>query len=170
LLVELKTRARLALNAARRGDPPASVQAQAAGGAALAGSSEPRLRHCLNHVAQEAGFINWEHARRVLSGRAAAGDDFGTFWHASRCDVLLNQWFAHYDQARAYLAQAAESVLLPYRRQFVVADASYLNEIGVPLCDPNWQQAGGDLIASSGSEAWIALCLSRLQSTRAKVS
>jgi hypothetical protein len=76
LLTELKTRARLQLNAARGAQP------------------DLRLRDCLNQAARDVGFAHWDHGRRVLGGLAATGDDMGTFWHAPRCNSLLNAWFA----------------------------------------------------------------------------
>lgn len=113
LLTELKVRARLRLNARRDADPGL------------------RLRDCLGLVAREVGFANWEQARKVLGGEAAPGDDMGTFWHAPRCSGLLNPWFSKLAEARAALAAATDdgppggtaglAVLLPYRRQFVLA-------------------------------------------------
>jgi hypothetical protein len=70
-VIELKTRARLRLNAAK------------AAGESL------RLRDCLNLVAKDVGFTNWDHARRVLNGEAQPGEDLGTFWYAPRCAGLL---------------------------------------------------------------------------------
>ena len=75
VLNELKTRARLELNAARRGDADSGL----------------KLRDCLNHAARDVGFSNWEHARGVLTGEAPVGADMGTFWHAPSCNALLNE-------------------------------------------------------------------------------
>src|SRR5438552_124136 len=86
LLIELKTRARLRLNAAD--------------------DDEVRLRDCLNLVAREVGFAHWEHARTVLGGLAATGEDMGTFWHAPRTGILLNEWFAHREEAQAALRRS----------------------------------------------------------------
>ena len=72
------------------------------------------------------GFVDWDEARRVLGGTAGAGDDMGTFWHAPRCNGLLSHWFPRYDEAQASLAVAADRMLLPYRRQFVVVGEPYL--------------------------------------------
>lgn len=66
LLTELKTRARLSLNAARREQP------------------ELRLRDCLHQAARDVGFAHWDHGRRILGGQAVPGDDMGTFWRAPR--------------------------------------------------------------------------------------
>lgn len=144
---ELKVRARLRLNAAKK----------------AVAQPEPRLRDCLHDAARAAGFLHWEHARRVLGGEAAAGDDMGSFWHAPRCSALLNHW--HADLARAREAHArAGGFLLPYRRQFVVVQDAFIRELALDLADDAWSALGRDLVAGYGSAPWEALCLRRLKS------
>lgn len=152
LLIELKTRARLRLNA-RRDDAQSERPA-------------PRLRDCLNQVSREAGFAHWEQARRVLGGLAVPGDDMGGFWHAPRCNTLLNAWFAAYGEARTLLQARPDAVLLPYRRQFVVVDAPYLRELGLDPLDPVWAAVQHDLVRSYGSGSWQALARQRLKSLK----
>jgi hypothetical protein len=150
LLTELKTRARLQVNAARRGDADSGL----------------KLRDCLNHAARDVGFSNWEHGRRVLGGEAALGDDLGTFWYAPACAALLNAWFARYDEARIALAAAHGGCLLPYRRQFVVVQGEFLLELGLDPADPAWADARRDLVQAYGSAAWLALAWQRLKAPR----
>lgn len=154
LLQELKTRARLRLNAARR-----EVGAQPAG-------ADARLRDCLHLVSRDAGFVHWDHARHVLLGQAVAGDDQGSFWHAPRCSSLLSPWFARYDEARQALAQDATRVLLPYRRHFVLAGDDFLLELGLDPDSPSWTDAGHDLVRAAGTAAWASLAWQRLLATR----
>ena len=155
LLIELKTRARLRLNAWR--DDAQSER------------PSPKLRDCLNQVSRETGFAHWEQARRVLGGLAVPGDDMGGFWHAPRCDALLNTWFAAYGEARAGLQAVLEprpgAVLLPYRRQFVIVDAPYLRELGLDPLDPLWAGVAHDLVRSHGSGPWQALAWQRLKAS-----
>lgn len=120
-VTELKVRARLRLNAMKASQP------------------ELKLRDCLNAVAREIGFDDFHHARRVLSGEARPGDDFGTFWYAERSMGLLNQWFASYEEARAALAAAPRrSFLLPYKRQFMVVEDDFIRELGLDPEDQAW--------------------------------
>ena len=154
LITELKTRARLRLNGMRHG-----AEGEAA---------DHRLRDCLNTVAREAGFLHWQHARTVLSGEAARGDDMGTFWHTRRCDGLLNHWFAHYERAREALAVSEHRVLVPYRKQFIVVDGNYLKELGLSIDDEAWASAKRDLVQAYGSEAWLGLSERRLAASRAQ--
>ncbi|MEO7851374.1 MAG: hypothetical protein ABIR94_03835 [Rubrivivax sp.] len=148
LLTELKTRARLRLNASRREQPDA------------------RLRHCLIQVAQDVGFAHWEHGRRVLGGMATEGDDVGAFWHAPRCNSLLSNWFALHAEARIALNASRRSVLLPYRRQFVVVQGDYIRELGLDADHPAWVDAQRDLVRAYGGASWLALGLLRLKAPR----
>jgi len=147
-LSELKTRARLKLNASGGRQP------------------ELKLRGCLHHVAREVGFVDWEHARRVLGGSAARGDDMGTFWHAPRCSLLLSSWFSTLDEARAALAARPQEVLLPYRRQFVVVGDAFIRELGLVPEDLSWDQAQRDLVSAYASEAWRRLASLRILAPR----
>ena len=143
LLDELKVRARLALNAARRAE---------------ADSDAVRLRHCLNQAARDVGFAHWDHARAVLGGLASRDDDMGTFWHAPRTGILLNLWLAKYAQAQAFL--------LPYRRQFMVVQADFIQELGVDAAHPAWADTAHDLVAAYGGDAWLQLAGQRLKAPR----
>lgn len=162
LVDELKTRARLRLNAARRGNVAPADSTDAVDADKL------RLRHCLNQVAREAGFAHFEHARRVLGGDALPGEDLGAFWHARECDRLLNEWFARYEQAHeAHQARSGRGTyLVPYRRQFVLVQRDYITALGVDPADSAWQQAQNDLVRSYGSPAWFALAAQRLRAQR----
>jgi hypothetical protein len=150
MVTELKTRARLRLNAMRR-DPGSSR------------ATEARLRDCLNLVAREVGFAHWEHGRLVLGGLASPADDKGTFWHAPRTGILLNEWFAHREEARAALRRQPEAFLLPYRRQFMVVQADFVRELGVDPADAAWAAIGHDVDQGYGTAAWQALARQRLQ-------
>jgi hypothetical protein len=148
LLDELKIRARLRLNAARREE---------------AGPEEIRLRHCLNQVARDVGFAHWEQARTVLGGLATREDDMGSFWHAPRTGILLNLWLAKYEQACAALEADPTAFLLPYRRQFMIVQADFIAELGLDARHPAWAETSHDLVAAYGGAAWQLLAGQRLR-------
>jgi len=147
-LLELKVRARIARNAAVR----------------ERSESAPRLARCLQQAARRVGFEQWEQARCVLDGQAQPGDDMGSFWHAPRCSVLLNHWFADLTRAKAGHREAG-GFLLPYRRQFVVVQEPYVRELGLDPADPLWAVIACDLVAGYGSEQWEQLCLARIKAS-----
>lgn len=149
-VAELKTRARLRLNAMKASQPDAK--------------GEVRLRDCLNLVSREAGFSDYTHARRVLGGEARPGEDFGTFWYAPRCAGLLNQWFASYEEARAALKSAKRrSFLLPYKRQFMVVEDDFIRELGLDPEDKAWAGAERNLLKMGEVKSWRTLCFLKLK-------
>ena len=154
LLIELKTRARLRLNAARR-----ETRGEAS-------KPDLRLRDCLDQVSRDVGFAHWEHARGVLGGLAIAGDDMGTFWHAPGCQAMLSTWFSTHAEACTTLTGGSGRFLLPYRRQFILADADFIVELGLHPSDPAWADVQRDLAAGYGSEGWLALAVQRLKAPR----
>lgn len=144
---ELKVRARVRLNQARR-------EGQA--------SASP-LRAQLQRAAQEVGFAHWDQARQVLSGRASQDDDMGCFWHAPRTGILLHHWFARHDEASAVLTQLPSGFLLPYRRQCFIAQSPFIQALGVDAADPAWQALGHDLVRGYGTPAWQHLARQRVR-------
>ena len=110
--------------------------------------------------------LPWDHARTVLGGLAAPGDDFGTLWHAPRTGILLNQWFASYGEVRAVHAQDTGAYLLPYKRQFMLVQADFIAELGVDPQAAQWNALGRDAVAGYGSAAWSELASQRLAAMR----
>lgn len=149
LLEELKVRARVRLNTARRD----------------AAATDLKLRDCLHGAARAVGFAHWEHARRVLGGEAQPSEDMGTFWHAPRTGILLNLWFARYEQALPVLEADRSAYLLPYRRQCFVVQDHFIRELGVDPNHPAWAQLRHDLVGGYGSAAWSALAMQRLRAS-----
>jgi len=124
------------------------------------------LALCLNIVSVEAGFDQWNHARIVLGGEAARGDDMGRFWYDKACSALLNHWFAGYDDARASLQAHSGRYLFPYDRQFIVADAPFVVAIGLDPAARVWERIGGDLVGGYGTVDWKVLVERRLRQIR----
>jgi hypothetical protein len=163
---ELKTRARLGLNAIEAGDVQLLERAAKVSGVRMATPTTSggwKLRHAFTLVARSVGFRSWDQARLALGGQAQIGDDMGTFWHAPRCLGILNHWFAHYGDARDALGQMPGHALVPYRRQFIVVNQAYLRELGLDEALADEANAPLDLVALYGSERWQALCWSRLR-------
>lgn len=164
---ELKIQARLLVNAIRRHNPDALALARS-----IAKSSrwpEPEawtLTHCMNVVSARSGFTHWDHARRVLAGESARGDDVGTLWYEHACGALTNQWFARYEEARQILESDPSLYLLPYRHQYVLVDRHFIELLGLDPSSRPWTEAGRDLAGAYASPAWNALALQRLRAMR----
>lgn len=170
-VTELKTRARLLLNALRAESP--SVMQNSARIARQQGWPVPQewsLHHALNLVACEAGFSQWEHARQTLEGSAPAPQYMGTFWYDKQAHGYTNHWFASYAEARQQLALRPDSYLLPYKNQFFVAELPCVEQLGLGQHPALWQAISHDLVAGYGSAAWQALCELRFKATRRDAS
>jgi hypothetical protein len=170
-ITELKTRARLLLNGLEAAQPHALARAQHfSQKRRLAMLPAWQLRHGLNIVAAEAGFSSWQQARSVLGGGARTGDDMGGFWCEAAGSAYLNHWFADYRLALECLQEQPGLFLLPYRRQFVVADAFYVQHLGLAPDDAAWPAIGHNLVAAYGSAGWQHLCAQRLRARPAALS
>ncbi|HTD03437.1 hypothetical protein [Undibacterium sp.] len=166
-VTELKTRARLLLNALESVQPEAAARAQRISKKRRWPVPEAwQLRHCLNIVAAEAGFTHWDHARVVLGGEAHPGDDMGDFWCEAESAVFLNHWFADYRLALECLQGESRRFLLPYRRQFVVTGEHYLRHIGLDPDEVAWTEIGRNLVTGYASAAWLRLSEQRLHARR----
>lgn len=118
-------------------------------------------KHCLNLIAAQYGFHDWQHAHHVFSGAAIHGDDVGDFWHQDM--GFTNHWFSDYFEASDYLTSHPGSFLLPYRRQYFVAECEYLEALQLQPKHPGWQQYEHNLCLSYGSEFWLSLAIHRLR-------
>lgn len=118
---------------------------------------------CLNLIAKQHGFTDWRHAKTVIGGEARRDQDQGSFWHAPSCTGFLNNWFAHYQDARDYLQQNPDMYLLPYKKQYMVVAENFIKAINLSEhCTPYWSAAEHDLTHAYGSSAWQTLVWTRI--------
>ena len=170
LLREIKTRARLRLNDLTNESPDAIFYARwISRRRRWAWPAKWKLTHVLNIVCTELGFRDWDHARHVLGGQARPEEDMGGLWYDFRCQLLLNNWFASYAEARAFCKDEATRFLFPYGRQVVVGDENFVRMLGLDPQSSLWGDTGRDLFASYGTPTWRALCHQRLTATRGRL-
>lgn len=121
------------------------------------------LTDCQQNLAKKSGFSHWHHALDVLSGTKEMLD-FGTLWHHSGCDVLLNLWFASYTEAQAALTENPDKFLLPYKTQFVLVTEEYLTLLSLtPQLQTELRNHGADLIHLCGTKLWDDIALQCIQ-------
>jgi hypothetical protein len=94
-------------------------------------------RECLAVIARDPGFAGWSHAKHVISG-ARDVSDFGTMLYPTKCAGQLNLWYREYDEAVSG-RDAAGGYLLPYRRQFMVVQPSFIEALGLDPDAPEWR-------------------------------
>jgi hypothetical protein len=121
-----------------------------------------RLKHALAVVALEHGHDSWlalkawADAAGANADRETGASDEDTFMYERGLDVLLNRWFARYEEARASLEREG-GFLLPYRHQFFVCETEGIRELGLDPDDPDWQRIGCDWVRPRDPEAWQRL-------------
>jgi hypothetical protein len=173
---ELKTRAEILHARITTGDAASLERLRALpelrradAGALAAMAQGAQRKHCLAVVAREHGFSSWEHARRVLGGEPGESD-FGTLLYGLGVGGILNDWFADYDEARAFLDDARRRdlrrYLLAYERHFVVVERTYVEALGLDPDDPDWQAIDFDWARPRDPEARRRLYARRLAALR----
>jgi len=100
-----------------------------------------KRKHALAVIAIEKGFSSWADLKCQLP---------------FICGGFLNQWFAHYDEAKAY-QQLNGGFLLPFKNQFFICEADYIMNLGFDPEDADWKLIGYDWANPNNKEAWQRL-------------
>jgi hypothetical protein len=188
-LRELKTRAEILHRRVAEGDAGAlrrlrslAELARVTDEALASAAGTIQRKHCLAVVAREHGFSSWEHARRVLESTATEVDgasaprdetpqDYGTMlYDTPSIGARLNVWFADHAEARACLEEAQQRgerrYLLPYRRQFFVAEPGFVEALGLDPFDADWDAIAFDWAAPRDLTARSRLWAKRIEALR----
>ena len=158
LIEDVKQRARLMHRCARARDRDAlerlrdQAELRALDDAALA--SRVQRRHCLASLAATLGFRSWPHAKSVLGG--AMVEDLGTLMHRESGGAFTNIWSASYEEARQIRAEHG-GFLLPFGEHFFIAEAPYVQRLGLDPEDPDWERIGRDWPRPADRDAWTRL-------------
>lgn len=98
---------------------------------------------CLSTIARELGFQGWPHAVAVLRGERS--DDFGTLLYCNPGGAHWNIWSASYDEACS-IRREHGGFLLPYKRQYFIADAGYVDDLGLDARAADWERIERDWV------------------------
>ncbi|HEV2914610.1 MAG TPA: hypothetical protein VGX92_15125 [Pyrinomonadaceae bacterium] len=131
-----------------------------------------RLKQALALIALENGHESWRALKQSAeassssssssSSRAPQTSQPGREMYCRALDVLLNRWFASYEEARASLDQQG-GFLLPFERQFFVCEEEGIRVLGLDPEDPDWERIGRDWVKPLDQEAWLRLRMKREQ-------
>jgi hypothetical protein len=137
----------------------------------LAARAQIRLKHALAVIAAEQGQPSWRALKEAVEPNAqapgAAEVKPGREMYARGLDVLLNRWFARYEDARAAREQEG-GWLLPFDKQFFICEAEGIRVLGLDPDDPDWALIGWDWVQPQDQAAWLRLKQKRAQSMQAK--
>lgn len=97
-------------------------------------------------------------------------------WAELKCQApfilggFLNHWFANYAEAKEHL-KLHGGFLLPYKNQYFICDASYIEAIGLNPADADWSLIGYDWANPDNKDAWRRLYKKwmAIQVTREKI-
>jgi hypothetical protein len=132
-------------------------------------SREVQHKHCLAVVARECGFSGWAHARRVLEGDLAE-PDVGTLLYGREpgSSGTLHSWFSSYEDAAVAFhgvrAGGGRPYLLGYKRHVFLADAFFIESLGLGPEDPDWEAITWDWLRPADPAARARLFHKRLVS------
>jgi len=96
-----------------------------------------QLKHALAVIARENNFNSWADLK-VQTGFIKGG--------------FLNNWFNTYAEAKAYQQQFG-GFLLPYKQQFFICEATYIEHIGFNPNDPDWILIDRDWVSEKNPAA-----------------
>jgi hypothetical protein len=128
--------------------------------------ADVRLKHALAVIALEHDHSSWRALKESAetggqSTRREATAD-GREMYERGLSVLLNRWFATYEEARRSLEEDG-GFLLPFDSQFFICEAEGIRVLGLNPDDPDWERIGCDWVKPRDAEAWSRLKQKREQ-------
>lgn len=106
-------------------------------------------KQCLALVARKLGLGGWANASRVLDGELT--EDFGDLLYPGTDAGMWNVWSAQLEEARTIRAEHG-GYLLAYRKQFVIAEASFIERLGLDPRHADWECIERDWLHEEGGE------------------
>lgn len=108
-----------------------------------------QLKDALNKIAQLSGFENWRELKQTLE----VNDSLLGFQHSG---PQTYPWFKSYEEACRY-REECNGVLVPYQKDFFVADEFYLNALKIDLNNEDFIKVGRNWAEPKDPEAWNRL-------------
>lgn len=121
-----------------------------------------QLKHALSVVALEQGYESWvalkrhEETKETPSVAQKQARAERTLMYEKGLDVLLNRWFARYEDARKSLEKLG-GFLFPYKHQFFVCEEEGIRILGLDPDDPDWERIDWDWSRPRDQDAWKRL-------------
>ncbi len=116
-----------------------------------------KLKEALNKVAQLSGFDNWRDLKQTLE----VNDVLLSTHHAGPQTV---PWFKSYEEAKAF-RDKTNGILVPYQKDFFVADEDYLKALNLDSQDTDLLKTGRNWAEPKDDQAWQSL-LKRIQTKK----
>ena len=109
---------------------------------------EFQLKHALAVIAHEHGFENWTNLKNYFTttSKSIFTPQGGFF----------NQWFSKYAEAKQMLSQSG-GYLLPYKNQFFICEAGFIEYVGLNAQASEWQKIGYNWVEPQDFSTWQIL-------------
>jgi hypothetical protein len=128
----------------------------------VAAKDRVRRKHALAVIAAERGFSSWTALKDHCNPERPKTPeifDSARLFNGPRA-TFLNRWFVDYGQARDSLAERG-GYLFPYRDQYFICEAGFVEALGLDPYDPDWERIGWNCVEPADKPAWNRL-VSRL--------
>jgi hypothetical protein len=102
------------------------------------------LKKALDTLAKLNGFLSWRDLHENLSENP--------FEHLLS-PAQWSTWYSSYEQAKKHLKES-DGYLLPYQKQFFIADENLLREFGLRPDDPDLLKVGRNWAEPQDAKAW----------------
>lgn len=100
-----------------------------------------KRKHALAVIASEKGFDSWSELKCQLPFIRGG---------------FLNHWFSNYDTAKTY-QRSNGGFLLPFKKQYFICDADYIDNLGLDAKNHDWALIGFDWKKPINKVAWQRL-------------
>lgn len=126
---------------------------------AIAASDEIKLKHALNVLAVEHSYADWSAFKAYLQKKARLHSQYTerfTMLYPRRCSGFINEWHSNYEIANTELGRNG-GYLLPYKDQFFICAAIYIETLGLDPDDPDWERIAYNWVQPADQAAWERL-------------
>ncbi|GAB5493600.1 MAG: hypothetical protein Phog2KO_38150 [Phototrophicaceae bacterium] len=124
-------------------------------------SEQIKLKHALTVIAQEHNHESWASFKQKLERKAKLkahkqANPYHTDLYPRRCAGYVLEWHSDYEIASTELGRIG-GYLLPYKKQFFICEAPYIEELGLDPDDPDWALINWNWVRPADQDAWQRL-------------
>lgn len=124
-------------------------------------SKQIKLKHALAVIAQEHNFESWASFKQKLDRKAKLtayrqGNPYYTDLYPRQCSGHILEWHSDYEVASTELGRTG-GYLFPYKKQFFICEAEYIEALGLDPDDSDWELIGWNWVKPTDQDAWQRL-------------
>ena len=109
-----------------------------------------KLKHCLEIIALENQYQSWRDFKKNFD--KSIEDDFVEHYIGG----FLNHWFPNYQEAKEF-QRLRGGFLLPFKSQYFICEADFIEVIGLDSGDQLWREIDFDWVKPMSKKSWKIL-------------